>query len=268
MLRTEPQFLKLLDEQAKLIMVTSSVAREGKSTTVASLAISVARAGARVALVDLDLHNPALGRFFDLADRPGFTEAALDLAPIDKVVHHIPISVGAANAKNLNERATARFGLARRDRKRRAAGRTPGEFVERRRAERILAQLRERYDFVFVDAPPLLPVSDAISLSAKIDAMIVLARLGLVERANLRDVQQILARCPAAKLGVVITGAPAQTQYLLRCAPHRPVLLARRRGARPRPARLVAPRFAAAVSAFSRPGYPPGLERLSHAGPG
>ncbi len=217
-LRTNLQFLNV-DEQAKLIMVTSSVAREGKSTTVASLAISVARAGARVALVDLDLHNPALGRFFDVADRPGFTEAALDLAPIDKVVHHIPISVGAANAKHLNNG----HGVARLDVI--ASGAlplNPGEFVESAAAERILTQLRERYDFVFVDAPPLLPVSDAISLSAKIDAMIVLARLGLVERANLRDVQQILARCPAAKLGVVITGAPAQTQYYYGAPPTAP----------------------------------------------
>jgi polysaccharide biosynthesis transport protein len=208
-LRTNLQFLNV-DQRAKMIMVTSSVAREGKSTTAASLAISVARAGARVALVDLDLHNPALGRFFDIANRPGFTEAALDLASVDEIVHHVSIAVGTANAS----RRGNGHGLARLDViPSGALPLNPGEFVESAAAERVLTSLREHYDFVFVDAPPLLPVSDAISLSAKMDGMIVLARLGLVERTNLRDVARILDRCPAAKLGVVITGAPAQTQY-------------------------------------------------------
>jgi succinoglycan biosynthesis transport protein ExoP len=208
-LRTNLQFLNV-DQQAKLIMITSSVAREGKSTTAASLAISVARAGAKVALVDLDLHNPAIGRFFDVPGRPGFTEAALDLASIDSVVRHVPIAVGAANAtQSGNGHGYAKLDVISSG----ALPLNPGEFVESAAAERVLDKLRERYDFVFIDAPPLLPVSDAISLSAKIDGMIILARLKLVERANLRDVAQILHRCPAAKLGVVITGAPAQTQY-------------------------------------------------------
>lgn len=216
-LRANLQFLNV-DSQAKLIMLTSSVAREGKSTTAASLAISVARSGARVALVDLDLHNPALARFFEISSRPGFTEAALDLATIDKVVHRVPIAVGTASSPRANGHAGARLDVIPSG----ALPLNPGEFVESAAAERVLAELRERYDFVFVDAPPLLPVSDAVSLSAKVDAMIVLARLGLVERGNLRDVSQILARCPAAKLGVVITGAPAPTAYYYGATPREP----------------------------------------------
>jgi succinoglycan biosynthesis transport protein ExoP len=208
-LRTNLQFLNV-DEKAKVIMITSSVAAEGKSTTVASLAIAAARGGARVALVDLDLHSPALARFFRIRSQPGFTEAALDLAPIDEVVHPVPFAVGWAGAERSgNGKSVARLDVIPSG----ALPLNPGEFVESSAAEQVLNKLRERYDFVFVDAPPLLPVSDAISLSAKVDAIILLARLGLVERASLREVAQTLERCPAAKLGVVITGAPSQTQY-------------------------------------------------------
>src|SRR5206468_1593052 len=88
--RMNLQFLNA-DARAKLIMVTSSVAREGKSTTVASLALALARSGHRVALVDLDLHSPALHRLFGLPNRRGFTDVALGHAALDEVAHRIPI---------------------------------------------------------------------------------------------------------------------------------------------------------------------------------
>jgi capsular exopolysaccharide synthesis family protein len=209
-LRTNLQFLNA-DAHAKVIMVTSSVSREGKSTTVASLAIAMARGGSRVALVDLDLHSPALDRFFNIRNQPGFTEAAVDLSSLEEVVHRVPITgvAGSGAPPSGNGRSSARLDVI-------PSGTlplNPGEFVESKAAERVLTQLRERYDYVFVDAPPLLPVSDGISLSARMDAMIVLARLDLVERSSLREVARTLERCPPLKLGVVVTGAPAQTQY-------------------------------------------------------
>ncbi|MBA3842397.1 MAG: polysaccharide biosynthesis tyrosine autokinase [Actinobacteria bacterium] len=209
-LRTNLQFLNA-DAKAKVIMVTSSVAREGKSTTVSSLAIAMARGGARVALVDLDLHSPAIDRLFTIRSRPGFTEAALDLVPLDKVLQRVPITglpTGVAIASG-NGRSTAQLDVI-------ASGTlplNPGEFVESKAAEKIIGQLREKYDYVFIDAPPILAVSDGISLSAKVDALIVLARLDVVERGSLRDMARILGQLPAHKLGVVITGAPASAHY-------------------------------------------------------
>jgi capsular exopolysaccharide synthesis family protein len=207
-LRTNLQFLNA-DAQSKVIMITSSVAREGKSTTVASLAIAMARGGARVALVDLDLRSPALDRLFNIRKRPGFTEAALGVASLEEATHWVPISGTAAPARTGNGRSSARLDVI-------PSGTlplNPAEFVESNAAERVLALLRERYDYVLVDAPPLLPVSDGISLSAKVDGMIVVVRIGLVERSSLRECARTLERCPALKLGVAITGAPASTQY-------------------------------------------------------
>lgn len=206
--RTNLQFLNS-DAESKVIMITSSVAREGKSTTVASLAVAMARGGARVALVDLDLRSPALHRLFDIRPRPGFTEAALGSAPLEDATHRVPIQGSSARTLSGNGHNPARLDVI-------PSGTlplNPAEFVESKAAERVIALLRERYDYVFIDAPPLLPVSDGIALSAKVDAMIMVVRLGLVDRPSLREAARTLDRCPALKIGIAVTGAPAPAQY-------------------------------------------------------
>ena len=88
----------------------------------------------------------------------------------------------------------------------------PGEFTDSEAAANVLDQLKTGYEYVFVDAPPLL-VSTAVSLSAKVDGVIMIARVGMVERGGLRDVVRTLERSPAKKLGVVITGGPRRGYY-------------------------------------------------------
>jgi polysaccharide biosynthesis transport protein len=207
--RMNLQFLNA-DARAKLIMVTSSVAREGKSTTVASLAIALARSGHRVALVDLDLHSPALHRLFGLPNRRGFTDAALGQAALDEVAHRIAIDGPSRmpGQSSANGPAGARLDVLTSG----VVPLNPAEFSDSRAAENVLDQLRKEYEYVFVDAPPLL-VSAAVSLSAKVDGVIMIARVGMVERGGLRDVVRTLERSPAKKLGVVITGGPRRGYY-------------------------------------------------------
>src|SRR5919201_54785 len=85
LLSTNLDFVRLLDHP-RTILVTSALEREGKSTTTANLAIALARAGQRVALVDLDLRRPVLHRFFDLQGRPGVTQLALRQAELADAV--------------------------------------------------------------------------------------------------------------------------------------------------------------------------------------
>ena len=89
-LRTNVEFANL-DRKARTIMVTSAVEAEGKSTTIANLAVALARAGRRVILVDLDLRRPFLDRFFNLEDRPGLTHVALGRVTLDEALTAIPI---------------------------------------------------------------------------------------------------------------------------------------------------------------------------------
>ena len=77
----------------------------------------------------------------------------------------------------------------------------------------ILDDLRGRADVVLVDTPPLLQVGDAMTLSAKVDGVIVVTKFSLIRRTMLAELQRVLETCPAGKLGFVLTGAEAQEGY-------------------------------------------------------
>src|SRR5205823_1128448 len=85
MLRTNLEFARL-ERDAKTVMISSAIEQEGKSTTIANLAIAVARSGQRVALVDLDLRRPYLDRFFHLEGRPGIAHVALGQVSLDQAL--------------------------------------------------------------------------------------------------------------------------------------------------------------------------------------
>jgi receptor protein-tyrosine kinase len=88
-----------------------------------------------------------------------------------------------------------------------------GEFVGSAPVAEILAELRERFDTVLIDAPPLLHVGDAMTLGARADALILVTRLNLVRRPMLNELRRILESTPAKALGFVITGAQAEDGY-------------------------------------------------------
>lgn len=214
-----------LDVNAKTIMVTSSVANEGKSVTVSNLALALARSGRSVVLVDLDLRNPSIGGFFDIGYRPGITDVAIKRIELEKAL--IPIRLQSAAPVRLS-RPSARSQPQRDDDMSTATSEgqghlwvlpagflpaSPGELVGTRAVGEILAEIAERVDFVLVDAPPMLAVSDAITLSNRVDAVIVVVRLGVVNRPMLRELSRQLEASPARKLGFVISGASATDVY-------------------------------------------------------
>jgi tyrosine-protein kinase len=210
MLRTNLDFMNI-DRSAKTIMVTSAVESEGKSTTVANLAVTFARAGRVVTLVDLDLRRPFLARFFRLEDRPGLTQVALGYAELDDALSVIPIDASSNGSEGQNGNADL-GGLLQVL----SAGPIPpdpGEFVNSHVVDDILGRVRERSDIVLIDAPPLLRVGDAMALSAKADGIILVTRLRVVRRPMLKEIRRLLEVAPAAKLGFVLTGAQEEEGY-------------------------------------------------------
>lgn len=204
MLRRNLEFVNL-ERGARTIMVTSSVQGEGKSTTIANLAVALARAGQRVVLVDLDLRRPIIDRFFRLEGRAGVTDVALGQARLDEAL----VSVAVAKADPTPHVPENGHGGAH-ILKVLPAGTpppNPGEFVESRALADILTQLRAQADLVLVDAPPLLQVGDAMGLSARVDALFLVARLKIVRRPMLRELRRVLETCPASKLGFCLAGA-------------------------------------------------------------
>ncbi|HEV7564989.1 MAG TPA: Wzz/FepE/Etk N-terminal domain-containing protein [Microbacteriaceae bacterium] len=219
MLRTNLEFASL-GKKAKIVMVTSATEQEGKSTTIANLAVALARSGKHVVLVDLDLRRPFVERFFDVAEGPGLTQVALGIAPLGRAITRVAISGGDpvlypdsngngnGNGNGHKPQVGALDILP--------SGPIPpdpGEFVGTARLTEILEHLREHADIVLVDAPPLFHVGDGLVLSAKVDAVMVVTRLDAMRRGMLTELKRLLDTMPAEKLGFIVTGADEEESY-------------------------------------------------------
>src|SRR5262249_52138101 len=89
----------------------------------------------------------------------------------------------------------------------------PGDFIGKHALGELLADLRVRFDFVLIDTPPVLQVGDAIALSTKVDAIVVVSRMKLVRRQMLNELGRQLATVPTPVLGFVLTDAGEEQAY-------------------------------------------------------
>jgi Mrp family chromosome partitioning ATPase len=215
MLRVNYDFANV-EHDARLVMVTSATQSEGKSTTAANLAVALARNGRKVTLVDLDLRRPYIDRFFELSGNVGLTQVALGHVSLEDAIVSVALSEnergsGPEQGNGANGHAKVRSVLDVL-----TTGPVPpaaGEFVATQAVATILQRLRERSDVVIIDAPPLLQVGDAMVLTSRVDALILVARLKLLRRNMLREVARLLQTARARSLGFVVTGAESVTAY-------------------------------------------------------
>lgn len=210
-LRTSFDFANA-DLRAKMVLATSAAAQEGKSTTIANLAIALSRTGRHVVLVDLDLRRPSLARLFHLGDTPGVTDAATRNAKLVDTLTRVAHAPPRSRLMALGELQTTGGMLEVM-----SAGRTnvdPGEFVESAELADLLQKLRNRAEIVLVDAPPILAAGDAMALTGKVDAVLLVSRVGTLTPPALRELARALDRSPAPLLGFVATGAKIEEGYL------------------------------------------------------
>jgi Mrp family chromosome partitioning ATPase/capsular polysaccharide biosynthesis protein len=215
------------------ILVTSALPQEGKSTVAANLAVAFCLSGWRVILVDLDLRNPRQLRFF-IKPRPehvpGITDAAEGRLTLDEVL--VPVTCRQATTPRgfePHDSQVVRFELPEystpsRNGRRNASGSLHllpagtirhglGDFVVDTALGEVLAEASQRVDLVLIDAPPMLSAGDAAALSAYVDALLVVFRLGVTRRPALVALGRQLEKCPATTLGFVATGAVGPTPY-------------------------------------------------------
>jgi Mrp family chromosome partitioning ATPase/capsular polysaccharide biosynthesis protein len=203
-----------LTQQARTVMVTSAVEEEGKSTTVANLAVALALAGRRVCLVDLDLRRPYVERFFGLSGRPGMTDAVLGHASVDAVAYPIvladhPADTPSANGNGSGPSTRGALHVI-------PAGQlppNPAEFLESQQLKAFIQGIAAQYDLLLIDSAPLVPVSDGVAVANQVDAMIIVLRLATMNRALIAELRRVLDLCKAAKLGIAATGAGAAGEY-------------------------------------------------------
>jgi succinoglycan biosynthesis transport protein ExoP len=216
-LRTSIEFVNA-DGSARTIMVTSAMEQEGKSTTIANLAVALARGGRRVAVVDLDLRRPYLSRLFHVGGRPGITDVALKHAALSDALRPIGLLSGIQEMSSLNGQGPSQNGRPATEGQLQLlpAGTLPpsaGEMLQDPRLLAVLDELATRFDLVLIDAPPLLAFGDTMTLSAQVDAIFAIIRLGRVQRPILHEFARQLRNCQARLLGYVLSGVEHSESY-------------------------------------------------------
>jgi non-specific protein-tyrosine kinase len=195
-LRTNLEFSNL-DKALRSLLVTSAGAEEGKSTTLANLAVTIAQSGKRVILVDADLRRPTLHQVFGLKNSVGLSDMVRD----DTILANPPTQ--DTSVPNLKVLTSGQLPP------------NPAEILGSKRMSEILAALLERADMVLFDAPPVLAVTDAAVLSSKVDGVLLVVSAGKTKRENARRAQVQLQKINANIIGAVLnnTKADAATQY-------------------------------------------------------
>jgi Mrp family chromosome partitioning ATPase len=219
-LKTSIEFLNL-DRGARTIMVTSAVPREGKSTTIANLGVAFARSGRRVALVDLDLRRPFLHRFFRTGVGLGMTDVLSGSEDVAGVLRPLAVPGGAfpggppsRNGRQSPSTKTSAPADVQTTLTLLPAGSVPSpgseslsDYLENERLSFVLDELADRFELVLVDTPPLLSVGDAMALTAKVDAVVIVLHAG-IQRPIVHELGRQLQSSQAPALGFVLTGVP------------------------------------------------------------
>jgi receptor protein-tyrosine kinase len=203
-LRTSIQFLGI-DRSLRVLQVTSPIASEGKSTTLANLAVTFAEAGLRVVVVCCDLRRPRINEFFHLPNEVGFTSVLLGEVPLSSAVQAVP------DMPKLKVLSSGRLPP------------NPSELLSSQRTADIFTQLETQCDLVLVDCPPVLPVTDAAVLATKVDGTLIVASAGSTTYKDLATSVERLRQVDAPLVGIVLNGGKAITSYNYQYKPAAPV---------------------------------------------
>jgi polysaccharide biosynthesis transport protein len=202
-----------LPVRGKIVMVTSAVEKEGKSTTVANLAVAMARSGRNVVIVDIDLRRPFLDKLFSVPHEPGISDVALGYVTLDSALQSVAVDDGPKlPAPGPNQRIAATAGTLHVL----PAGTSvpsPPDFIGAQTVGDLLQELAGSHDVVLVDSPPLLPVSDPLILSRWVDAMLLVTRSTVIKRGVLAELEDIVSKSPAPVLGFILTAAESDASY-------------------------------------------------------
>jgi capsular exopolysaccharide synthesis family protein len=188
-LRTAVRFANP-DNPVRTILVTSVNSDDGKTTTAANLAVAIALSGVRVVVVDADLRRAQLAKAFGLDSQVGLTSLFLGEAPLNDALQEWDrdISVLASGPLPPN----------------------PSEIVGSQLFNQILTSLAGIADVVVIDAPPVLPVTDAVAIASQVDGVLIVARHGKTLRNGASETRRRLDGVGANVIGYVLNAVPAR----------------------------------------------------------
>lgn len=191
-LRTNTMFALAGQEGCKAVVVTSSLQSEGKSITALNLAISFAEAENRVLLIDCDLRRPKLARLLRKSSRAGLSNLLLDPSLLVEAI--LPSGIERLDVILSGDIPP-----------------NPSELLGSARMSALLAQLREKYDYILLDTPPVNMVTDAVVLAPKSDGVLFVVRAGRSERGPIAHAVEQLGYAQAKILGFVLDDVTASS---------------------------------------------------------
>ena len=183
----------------KTIMITSPCPGEGKSTTAINLAATLRELGYRVALVDADLRQPSLSRILPSGSQRGLAQLLQGSQRFDTVAPSMTISLDGMGAKRGSEFAFIPSGDPLED---------PAAILSSARAKELVGWLKEHWDYVLFDSPPLLLVSDNVLFATSLDGVILVAKAGQTTARDLLRAKELLEEGGARVLGVILNQMP------------------------------------------------------------
>lgn len=206
-LRTNLEFSRI-GKSGRTFLFTSASPGEGKSTTVANLGVAMAQMGKKTLIWDCDLRNPAINTIFGLPREPGFTHVVLGVSRLDDVLHRFSeIFMGrldmrsmltSAGLENLHVLTAG------------ALPPNPSELLASPLFSDFIVEIASRFDVILIDAPPVLPVTDAVLLSTRVDGVVLVYQLGKIGRAVLKRAKAHLDNVRAAIRGIVLNDIKAE----------------------------------------------------------
>ncbi len=183
-MRTNLSFAAV-DGECRILLVTSVSPGEGKTTTAANLAVTLAQAGSRVLLVDCDLRRPNVHRIFGIDNGGGLTNVLAQGRPLQELLHEGPVS----GLKILTSGPIPP---------------NPAELLGSERTRQLWPQLLDDFDYVVIDSPPVLAVTDAALLASQVHGVILVIWAGMQRVDAAQEAKEQLLKANARILGVVL----------------------------------------------------------------
>ena len=183
-----------LDKPLHSLLITSPLSESGKTTTVSNLGVTIARTGARVLIVDSDLRRPRLHRVFKVSNAQGLTSLMVD---DNLLLEELIQKSGVENLYLLTSGPIPP---------------NPSELLISKKFQEIMATLKENFDFLLLDSPPVLAVSDPALLSRYVDGTLLVIDFGRVPKDLARKAKEQLGNVKARIVGVLLNKIPANGQ--------------------------------------------------------
>lgn len=174
-----------IDQENRMIMVTSSDSGEGKTTTSANLAVVFAQQGKKVLLMDADFRKPMIHEVFRKKNNIGLTSVLYKQKPLIEAIHETRI-------KNLYVLPSGPIPP------------NPTELLSSASMKEILKHIRSQFELIIIDTPPVLPVTDAQILANQCDGVILVISSGKTKKQHAEKMKALLLNAKAKILGVVL----------------------------------------------------------------